>query len=287
MTKQLLTICILICTLSLHVFARDPLICEKGCKDGYYINEDCSCSEARFCTMEACPNFGEVKDFRNCSCTPKDDILPYEPIICKSIKCKPGYKIDKNCKCQLESTSPGDFPEFPEFPEFPDFPGFPKKCQIKSCNRHFRFDKKSCSCKKWKGGTCRKGCPRGMRIYALPKKINCNCVKIIKCPITSCIGSSKLYNCKCVPNDFPIPPKCGIKSCKNMFELFRPKCKCRRESLPSCKKGCPRGMMIKPGTCKCVKRPRCSIKKCHKGYRLNRRKCQCRKRRRRRMANSN
>ena len=271
MRKQILKISMLFCII-LKISARDPVICEKGCQDGFVINEDCSCSEGRFCTMEACPNFGEVKDFRNCSCTPKDEILPYKPIICKSTKCKPGKKIDKNCQCS--SSGPG-FPDLPDLPDIPDFPGFLKKCLIKSCNKHFKFDKKSCSCKKWKNGICRKGCPRGKRIYPLPNKINCHCVPIIKCPITSCRASFKLVNCQCVPYN---SPKCGIRSCKRMFELYKPKCKCRRESLVSCKKGCPRGKMIKPGTCRCVRKPKCSIRSCQRNFRLNKKKCLCIKR---------
>ena len=189
----------LICKISL----RDQVICEKGCQDGFHINEDCSCSEGVFCTMETCPNEGEIKDFRNCACTPKDEILPYKPIICKSTKCDPGFKITSDCTCQPYSS--GEFPVKPPIKPIPEI----NKCLITSCNKHFKLNKSSCKCEKIRGRICRKRCPKGMRVYPLPNRANCKCIKIIKCPIESCASSSNLINCKCQQNfltPFPILP---------------------------------------------------------------------------------
>ena len=68
---------------------------------------------------------------------------------------------------------------------------------------------------------------------------------------------------------------CGIEKCKKMFELYEPNCQCRLESLMTCRKACGKGMMVKPGTCRCVKKPKCSIKKCKDGCNFERKLCEC------------
>jgi hypothetical protein len=261
---------ILICFVNLISisFALDPVICQKGCPDGFHVNHDCSCSEGRVCIALACDNPDHIREYRGCGCIPRDELLPYDPIVCPNI-CPPGSKINAQCNC--DDIFPG-FPDPDPIPTWPD-----DKCLINKCDRRFQFVQSKCICKPWRGATCRKGCPKGMRIYAYPNiRVNCKCEYPPKCKIKSCKGSAQLVDCKCRKKTKP--KKCPIRKCKRMFEVHKSKCICRPELKKTCRKRCPPGKMVKPGTCKCKRRPKCPIRFCIKGYRLNRKKCKCVKR---------
>jgi hypothetical protein len=238
----------------------DPVICSQKCPDGYLVNPDCSCTEGRMCIALACPE-GQRRDFRDCGCKDQDSILPNQPIVCENTRCKPGYKISPQCECVRDQNIV--------------YPEPPAQCLIDECHHHFHLNSK-CQCKRNRGATCRKGCPKGMTIYAIPGIINCNCEPRVRCPIDSCARNAELIDCKCVPRK---PSKCGIRKCKRMFELDRKKCRCRVIPSRTCRKRCPPGKMIKPGTfCDCVRRPRCEIQKCRSKFRLDLRNCKCIKR---------
>ena len=229
----------------------DPVICSKPCQEGYLVNSECSCSEGKVCIALACPP-GQRRDFRDCACKDKDSILPYKPIICKNTSCPPNQILNSECQCVPKAS----------------------QCLIRQCHPRFKLTS-SCSCERRRGAICRKGCPKGMTIYAIPGRVNCKCEPRVKCPIRKCARGAELINCRCVT---PSSQQCPIRKCRNMFVLDRSRCRCRVEPLPSCKKGCGPGRMIKPGTCRCVRKPRCPIRICKSGYKLNRKKCQCEKR---------
>ena len=70
-------------------------------------------------------------------------------------------------------------------------------CLITSCNYHFKLNKSSCQCEELIGAICYIGCPTGMTVYAVPGRVNCECIDIIICPIESCASSADLIDCKC------------------------------------------------------------------------------------------
>jgi hypothetical protein len=296
----------LLCILIKTTLTLPPVMCPSLCPEGHLVNPDCTCTEGKFCIALACPSMDQRRDHRNCQCVSKDDFLPYKPIVCDSTQCEPWEKMNSKCECESEKMIqpmpdlfPNPWPEpikNPFLPSPDDLTVLPQKCYISKCDARFRFDKKSCSCKEWEGGICYIGCPPGQRVFAMPGRINCECTSPPKCRITQCAKGYDLINCKCKKHNFPgvkpieppisppddsILPICGIRRCHRMYELFRRSCECRLESLISCERLCPFGKMIKPGTCRCVKKPHCSIKSCRKGFRLNKKKCACIKRRKR------
>ena len=246
----------------------DPVVCSRGCKEGFLINQDCSCTQGKMCIALACPGLNEVTDFRSCACVAKKDLLPYKPVICKDVKCPLGSKLSRKCRCEPPLDPGAPLP-------MPVFPG--GECLIARCDHRFRLDRGSCSCKPLVGPTCRKGYPRGMRIYAKPQGVGCKCEVPPKCQIQSCAANARLKNCMCVQKMQSSQPECGIRRCKSMFRFIRSRCFClpRKQVNPECGKSCPRGQTFRKGSCKCKRNPKCSIKSCKGRYRLQQRTCKC------------
>ena len=254
--------------------ARDPVVCKKPCPEGFHVNEDCSCTEGKFCIQVVCDPLGYIRDYRNCGCIPPEELLPYKPIVCPNANCPRGVKILPNCKC--------DFPFPPDFPDkpipLPILPPIMNECPIEKCDERFQLDYRKCDCVPWKGGICKIGCLGGRRVYAMPGIINCKCTFPPKCRIKSCKNNAKLVNCKCVKKS----NQCDIRKYKKMFEIDYNRYICKLEYKPIFKRKFKKGRMMKPGTYKYKRRSKCPIGSCKKGYRLKKRrsrKCRCVKRR--------
>ena len=55
---------------------------------------------------------------------------------------------------------------------------------------------------------------------------------------------------------------CNIKECKPGMQLDNEFCECVKSFGPTCRIGCPRGMVVYSGLCKCIKPYECAIKSC-------------------------
>jgi hypothetical protein len=132
---------------------------------------------------------------------------------------------------------------------------------------------------------CRKGCRPGYTI----RPGRCVCDPIRNCQIKSCKKGFYLNSKKCAcvkiskPIPVPQPPatsppvsnNCHIKSCDCRYYLNQKSCRCKVKRGPICKIGCPRGMRVFPGKCKCVYPPKCPIVKCKSGFTLCSKRCKC------------
>jgi hypothetical protein len=290
-STKAITFLSLLCIFIKTPITLPPIMCPLLCLKDRPINQNCTCIEDKFCIAFACPSMDKRHYHRNCQCFLKDEFLQNKPIIYESIECEPWEEMNSKCKCEAEKILR---------PMSEDLTVIPQKCPISKCDNRFQLDKKSCSCRKWKGGICFIGCPEGQRVFAMPNRVNCECTYPPQCPITQCEDGYSLIHYECKehiisdvkfiesgvvsldsPLDDSVVPICGIKQCNKMYELFKQSCECRLENLSSCEEGCPVWKMIKPGTCRCVKKPYCQIKSCRKGFRLNKKKCSCNKRRKR------
>ena len=297
-----------------HQCIRKP--CNIRCAKGYFLTKDCRCEKNQtFCIALACPP-GYIRKPPSCKCvkkSPPKPPLPPPPVPpknCKISKCRTGYKINKNCKCVPKSLfvcyklcpprqhiRPGSCVCVPKrscqiltckngykldygncrcVKKTPPPPPPPKNCKISSCYAGYRVNG-NCACEPVGPPVCRIFCRKGTTLR--PGK--CVCDPIRKCQIRRCKFGNRLDygKCKCVKKTPPKPfEPCNIKSCDYRYEVSPNKCACRVKRGPTCRKGCPRGLRIFPGRCKCVKPPSCPITSCKEGYHLNKRQCKCSKR---------
>lgn len=154
-----------------------------------------------------------------------------------------------------------------------------QNCQIQSCYPGYKvYDE--CKCTPVSLRKCRKGCPPGQTIR--PGK--CECVPKRSCQIRTCISGYYInqHECKCVngsgspPADSPPSSnQCQISSCDHRYKLNSKKCRCEVKRGATCRIGCPRGMRVYPGKCKCVWPPKCPITSCSHGFRICEKSCKC------------
>ena len=202
-----------------------------------------------------------------------------EPVFCIALACPPGFiRKPPSCKCVRKT------PALP--PVKPPKPSPPKNCNISSCYAGY-FISNRCKCQAERGPTCRKGCRPGYTI----RPNSCVCVPRRSCQIQTCKSGFKRNNsqCKCDPVGpslpSPAPPappvtpvspaKCYIKSCDPRYEVSKSKCVCKVKLGPTCRIGCPPGLRVFPGRCRCVRPPKCPIRSCRSGSRLDHSKCKC------------
>lgn len=204
-----------------------PLMqCKKLCPSGYELTGFCDCTKKPpvICKAIPCPP-GTRRKEGSCDCV-RDPIL--QPL-CLIKSCKPGFELDKNCRCVI---SFGAICEIGCPPGLRVYPGrcecvrpitcainscqrgysvgddcqceessstlpifIQPQCRIRKCAKHYKLDSKSCQCKLPIGPTCRRACPAG-KIMISP----CKCVRRRKCPIKKCVRSWKRdkKSCKCV-----------------------------------------------------------------------------------------
>ena len=209
--------------------------CNIRCAQGYHLTKDCRCVQNTVCIALACPE-GMIRVPPLCKCVKKKDHRP---------------RLPPRPKCQR-----------------------PKNCQIQQCYPGYHVCNQ-CKCTPVSNRMCRKACPPGQTIR--PGK--CECVPIRKCQIKSCkegfiVDKSK---CACVKKSSSLPPsnQCKIASCDPRYQLNQQKCKCEVKIGIICLIGCPPGMRVFPGKCKCVYPPRCPIKTCKNGFKICGKSCKC------------
>ena len=189
--------------------------------------------------------------------------------VCIALACPPGYiRKPPSCTCVKKT------PALPK--PSPPAPSPPSGCHIASCFEGYAVNDK-CKCVPKSLIVCLKLCQPGFHI----RPGSCVCVPKRSCQIKACKRGFKLdsRSCQCVrsySSPPSVPPKsCGIRSCDSRYSLSLATCKCKVKFGPICKIGCPPGLRVFPGRCKCVRPPRCPIKLCRQGYYLNRTGCRC------------
>lgn len=197
-----------------------------------------------------------------------------------NIRCAKGYHITKECKCKLnkpKSTTPcppGFEPKPPSSTCVPKSTSKPKndrKCLIKSCFPGYKINQK-CKCVPISLIVCLKLCPKGQHI----RPGSCICEPKRNCLIKKCKSGSSLDKSKCAcVLDNSSANQCNIQRCDHRYRINQKKCICEPKPGPICKIGCPHGMRVFPGKCRCVYPPVCPITNCRKGFNLNVRICKC------------
>ena len=267
------------------------------CFDGFDLNDECECVDQKlFKCFKLCPK-GKTIYPGTCKCTTIRK--------CHIEECNDPASLNNRCECEMPQDycdiecPPNTEWEFPCqcVPKPTIEPEPPIDCMITECKPGLTLDEQSCKCVELPGPICLIGCPRGTRAYGGV----CQCIKPYDCGVKSCKSPAVPnfdcdcempqdycdiecppntqweFPCQCIPKPIIEPPKideCLIFECRIGFELDNNKCSCVERNAPVCYMMCPPGLIIYPGTCKCVEPYKCNIKNC-KSFGIITSDCKC------------